>query len=597
MYQFQSSIRKDFLKISKYILLVNDNDKTRKKLQHSPVQQEEWNTYLKKIIAFNTTTIALYIPTYFPSPNKEANTEFLKLLEHRDNILLPYILDNNIQINDRHEKNAPAKLFKSIKGIDLNKAHSFKKVSLPNDEILDYVPNMGFSNFVPNTSDGIIRKIPLLATLDGKLVFSYTLASLISFLKIDISNIYLNGNTLHLTSTKYNKKFKIPLTNRYEMYIHFFKDIKLRFMQTDLYNILHTDKKINLQNHLVINFNTATASSQSYKTPTHPFTPGGLVVAAALNTIVSELFTIPRDNFKMYVSMSVLALIIMILALIFSPQNKSAPLIAKNYLFFLIAILVIILYPLFNFLVFAYLNYELSTAVPTCFAVLFVFLCSTYKLIVENRERRRLTTTLRGFISKEKLEFLITPKGSEMMLKTREKEVSILLTDIVDFGNWSTFQKPDFIFKTLQKYFATLEEVVFKYGGTIDKKMGDALLAFFGDLSDNPDHINDAVNAAIEIQKELRKQNFPFLTRIGINSGMVTIGNLGSDKHLDYTAIGSTVNFTKRIEEDCIPGSVLLGPDSFKLLKEKEKYDISPISIEVKDQEEELTCYNISLAE
>ena len=95
------------------------------------------------------------------------------------------------------------------------------------------------------------------------------------------------------------------------------------------------------------------------------------------------------------------------------------------------------------------------------------------------------------------------------------------------------------------------------------------------------------------IQNELKKQNFPFFTRIGINSGTVMLGNLGTEKHLDYTVIGNPVNFTKRIEANCIPGGVMMGPEAYNRLKNKDNFDISPIDIKIKEQEEILTCYNI----
>ena len=187
----------------------------------------------------------------------------------------------------------------------------------------------------------------------------------------------------------------------------------------------------------------------------------------------------------------------------------------------------------------------------------------------------------------------MTPAGADLMLQTRQKDVTILLTDIVDFSNWSTFQNPDFIFSTLKKYYFTLENIIFKHNGTIDKKMGDAILAFFGDLDDNTRHTDDALLAALDIQSELKEQNFPFLTRIGINSGTVMLGNLGTEKHLDYTVIGNPVNFTKRIEANCIPGGVMMGPEACKKLTNRESFDISPIDIDIKEQEETLTCYNI----
>ena len=591
-YKFKEFFNEDSLKISKYILLVDNGDATRIKLNHESIKLKEWNKYLETLISFKTATIALYLPFYFPDSDNKATDDFLEILNKNKNIILPGILDHDIQINSRNMDIASLNMFRNLPNIKPSSLTSFKNISLPYEKILAQNPQIGFSNLLPDP-DGVIRKIPLIANFSGKTVFSYTLTTLISFLDIDVKSIQISNNTLFLKSLKYNKNLKIPLTEDNEMYIQFFTDFNKKFLQAQFHDIYNSTKRINLDNHVVINVDSASYGHQKYKTPIDPFMPGGLLVAAALNTIISELFTTPRTINDMYLSIMFLAIILIIAALTFSPTNKTIPFINKNSLFILFSFLILVFYPILTCIVFTYLQKELSTITPMLYMLIFVIIASSYKMVIENRERRLLINTLKGFISEKKLNFLMTPVGSDLMLKTRKKEVSILLTDIVDFSNWSTFHNPDFTFQTLKKYYNTIENIVFKNNGTIDKKMGDALLAFFGDLDDTSSHANDALNTAIEIQIELKKHNFPFLTRIGINSGEVTIGNLGSKQHLDYTVIGNAVNFTKRIEANCIPGGILIGPATHEKLTSKEEFELSPIKISLKEQNEILTCYNV----
>lgn len=596
-YNFKEFFQKDTIKISKYIVLVDDNDYTREKLGYSPLELNDWTTYLKKLIEFNTKTIALYLPQYFPSKNNDYNLEFKKIVSSKDNIFLPSILGNEIQINTRKSDTLLEKLYTNVEGLESSSPIDYSKVTLPFEEFVDSGLSLGYSNLVPDR-DGVIRKIPIISTLQGKPVLSYTLATFINFLEIDVNSLTIKNNSLILHSSKFSKTFQIPLTEKNEMYVHFFKGIE-HLLKIPLYNVLTHEgpQNPNFKSHIVINVNTAADGPQKYKTPINPFMPGGMIVAAALNTMVSELYIKPRTHLDRNLSIFFLCLLLVFLAVFFSPNNKLFPLIARNYLFIFFSVIALVIYPIFTCVIFTMTSKELSTALPWILMLTFVFLASAYKLTIEDKERKLLFNTLRGFLPREKIEYLMTPKGADIMLKTRQKDVTILITDIVDFANWCSYHNPNFIFKTLQRYFSALENIIFKHHGTIDKKMGDSLLSFFGDLSDNATHSNDALKAAIEIQECLRKENFPFLTRIGINSGTVMLGNLGTDKHIDYTAIGSTVNMTKRIEDNCIPGGILISSEAYSRILDKDNYEFAQVEIKIKEQEANVVCYNVDLSQ
>ena len=133
-----------------------------------------------------------------------------------------------------------------------------------------------------------------------------------------------------------------------------------------------------------------------------------------------------------------------------------------------------------------------------------------------------------------------------------------------------------------------MSEIALKYGGTIDKYIGDSVMIFFGDpetSGKNQDALN-CVKMAIEMQNTMKKLSIelmndfnlssPLNIRIGIHSGECTVGNFGSEKRLDYTVIGGTVNLASRLESSSPVGQILISEKTRSLIKSEidcEKYD------------------------
>jgi adenylate cyclase len=150
--------------------------------------------------------------------------------------------------------------------------------------------------------------------------------------------------------------------------------------------------------------------------------------------------------------------------------------------------------------------------------------------------------------------------------KGQRKELTILFSDIKDFTAHSSSYSPDRIRGFLNEYFETMVEIVFAHTGTVDKYIGDGLMVFFGDPEPVPDHALRSVRAAIEMQKRARELTakwakeggFPLHVRIGINTGEVVVGNMGSSRRLSYTVLGSAVNLAKRLESSAPVDGILI---------------------------------------
>ena len=138
------------------------------------------------------------------------------------------------------------------------------------------------------------------------------------------------------------------------------------------------------------------------------------------------------------------------------------------------------------------------------------------------------------------------------------REITILFSDIRGFTSLSETRSPEQVVDLLNRYFTRQVEVIFRHGGTLDKFIGDAVMAFWNAPTDTPGHAEKAVAAALEMtralddfKRELQDRNEglgDFDVGIGLHTGPAVVGFLGSDTRMEYTAIGDTVNLGSRIE-------------------------------------------------
>ncbi len=161
--------------------------------------------------------------------------------------------------------------------------------------------------------------------------------------------------------------------------------------------------------------------------------------------------------------------------------------------------------------------------------------------------------------------------------RLKEAEASVLFADIVGFTPFSEKAAPEEVAELMEGYFTHAVEAIFSAGGTLDKFIGDCVMAFFGAPVEQDDHAVRAVKAAVRIREALDDWNVergrrglpPIATRIGINSGPVVVGDIGSNRRVDYTVLGNTVNVAARLEESAAPGDIVVGNETHRLLAGK----------------------------
>ncbi|MGH8010989.1 MAG: adenylate/guanylate cyclase domain-containing protein [Candidatus Binataceae bacterium] len=199
---------------------------------------------------------------------------------------------------------------------------------------------------------------------------------------------------------------------------------------------------------------------------------------------------------------------------------------------------------------------DLSTQVPPHLKGEFAEIGAAIALMVIGRkERDTIKKAFSGYISRQVMEAIMA-KGDSGGLKGERRRVTVLFADIRGFTAMSEKMRPEEVVELLSEFFDCMVEVVLRNHGTIDKYLGDGLMVIFGAPLDDPYQEEHAVTAALEMQARLRdlgskwqSQGRPAVRMgIGINSGAAVVGNIGSTEHMEYTAIGDTVNLASRLE-------------------------------------------------
>jgi adenylate cyclase len=171
----------------------------------------------------------------------------------------------------------------------------------------------------------------------------------------------------------------------------------------------------------------------------------------------------------------------------------------------------------------------------------------------ERKSREQAVQMFSRFVNPHVVKELVAHGGLSRAGESRQ--ITILFSDIRGFTTLSEKRTPQQVVELLNRYFTLQVEVVFRHGGSLDKFIGDCIMAFWGAPLDDPDHARHAVEAALEMaqvlqkfKQELGEEEADFDVGIGIHTGPAVVGLIGSEQRREYTAIGDTVNLGSRIE-------------------------------------------------
>lgn len=191
--------------------------------------------------------------------------------------------------------------------------------------------------------------------------------------------------------------------------------------------------------------------------------------------------------------------------------------------------------------------------------------------------------------------------SKDLLLEVIETEITALFCDISGFTEMSSKMEPREIVNLLNAYFPIMAEIVFRHGGTLEKYIGDALMAIWGAPIQYPDHADRAVRTAIEMQQALRvfneqwarKRNLYLQIHIGLNTGKVAAGNIGSKDYIQYATIGDTTNVASRICSAANEEEILIAESTFQKLTNQFLLIESLPPVTVKGKDKPLQLYRI----
>ena len=214
---------------------------------------------------------------------------------------------------------------------------------------------------------------------------------------------------------------------------------------------------------------------------------------------------------------------------------------------------------------------ELISAVAAQTAVAVETIKAHKRLAREEVARANYSRFMPEYVVKELLE-----KPDSFKLGGVNETITVLFADIRGFTAFSEEQNPERVVGLLNRYFSAMSEIIFENRGTLDKYIGDGLMALFGAPSPSPQDADNSVKTAIAMQKrvqtlnkELKAEGYPEISiGIGLHTGVATIGYIGSEQRSEYTAIGDTVNLAARLESNSKGGQILISEATGKACKE-----------------------------
>jgi len=437
--------------------------------------------------------------------------------------------------------------------------------------------------------DAVVRKMPVLIRVGDKIYPSMLLENI---------RLVNRSNRIKVVAKEYgidevlvSKKAGIPVNHNAEMYINYADPSQYTQLSVEQVFSREYDEKIKGRI-VVVGMNAAGLSVLKY-TP-HGLTTDQMITAQALDTTMTGdyLYRTPQaDTYEIVF----LALLLLLLILVLP---RTSVLLAVPLLFFIEGG---VAYGAFM----AYANK--GFLVDPSWTMLSVFLIWSHSVYnnfaTQSRLRQQIKKQFEHYLDPGMVKKL-QKDPSLLKLGGEKRDMTFLFCDIRGFTPISEKYKgdPEGLTKLINRFLTRMTNVIIANGGTIDKFMGDCIMAFWNAPIEDLKHQQHAVQAAIQMQEELLKLNVQLAAEglpniaigIGINTGEALVGNMGSDQRFDYSVIGDAVNLAARLESSSktLGKTLVIGQDTFK--SAKLDFDFEYIDqITVKGKTEEIKVYTV----
>ena len=421
-----------------------------------------------------------------------------------------------------------------------------KSIVLPLDELVRKAKGLGNVMMVPDP-DGVYRRVPLLFKYSTGFFPSLPLAAIQNILGIDTLSIDKRNN-LHLGLTT------VPLQKDGTMLVKYYGGgatytyYSIASVIQSFVRLEEGEKPIiepeKFKNKIVFVGLIAPGLFDLKPTPLSSVYPGVEVHATVTDNILNGDFLLRVDGKVLFFFLFVINILCGIIVSHFTRLKVSIPIICG-------LIIAPFLFALLSFK--GNLWFDLVT--PEIGLLLTFALTSVVSYATEGKQRRFVKNAFKYYLSPHVIDVLLK-SPERLKLGGERKELTVFFSDIAGFTSLSEKLTPDQLSALLNEYLSRMTDIILFYGGTLDKYEGDAIMAFWGAPLPQTDHARRACLAALECHKALEdlreefgRKSWPLLyARIGVNSGDMVVGNMGSKERFDYTVIGDEVNLGSRLE-------------------------------------------------
>ncbi len=213
---------------------------------------------------------------------------------------------------------------------------------------------------------------------------------------------------------------------------------------------------------------------------------------------------------------------------------------------------------------------------------------------------RQVRSYLSKYLDEKIVRMLIHAGGDSDPLAPQEREATVLFSDIVSFTKMSEGLPPSQIAQFIRDYLTAMTDIIFSYGGTIDKYIGDAVMALFGAPIESREAPALAIRAALAMRDAVSRMSPPrpgigsLRVRFGINTGVLTVGNLGSARRMEYTALGDSVNVASRLQTFARPNEIVISEMTLAKPGVQACFDVEEIGhIDVKNRAQPISVFKV----
>ncbi len=469
------------------------------------------------------------------------------------------------------DKLGPTRPFTQVNG-DLSELPPTSSVQFPFDtyknkdgtEIPGLLQNslFAFADSEPDT-DGVRRYLPLLVNYQGKLFPTLSLQTVIQYLQIAPDTVTIEIGKQITLPIPGKPSLHIPINNRGQLLVNY-RRTQTDFKSITYYDLLHLlSGKANLEEALALepNFKESLKllppltgnivvvgfTGVGFDTGNTALQQGAPLVTVQLNAIENILH---QDFLRTLPPILALpAIFLILLAIGFG--------ILHAHLKYTLPIGLggIVLYGILSYLAFDYGHLWIPTVRPLIAIVLTILTITAHLYFGENRQKRQIKAAMAAYLPAKILDRVLTHPDA-LKLGGTKRELTVLFCDIRGFTKYCDNKDPQEVVSVLNEYMEVMSEVIFQHEGTIDKYIGDCIMAFWNAPEDQPGHAQRAVNCAIAMRYALsnyktRRAGIDheiFECGIGIHTGPALVGNVGSSHRLSYSGIGATVTMAPRLE-------------------------------------------------